>query len=95
MNMPHPFDFPQTSPDARLLQRFTKGDRSVIRHDLVFRAVDQERGCGVSAETEGGERGDGGYEVGRRRRGPGFAVGGTDAIEEEGEAAPFFEEGEN
>lgn len=44
------------------------------------------------------ERGDGGDEVGGWGRGPGFAVavgGGTDAVEEEGQAVAFFEEGED
>lgn len=42
-----------------------------------------------------GERGNSGDEVGGRGRGPGFASSGTDAVEEEGQAVPFFEEGEN
>lgn len=67
----------------------------MVRHDLVFRPVDQEGRCGVGAEAEVGEGGDGGYEVGRGGRGPGFAIGGTDAIEEEREAVPFFEERED
>lgn len=62
----------------------------MVRYDLVFRPVDQEGWYGVGAETEVGERGDAGYEVGGGGRGPGFAVRGTDTIEEEREAVAVF-----
>lgn len=67
----------------------------MVRHDLVFRAMDQEGRSGVGAGTQVGERGDGGYEVGRGRVGPVFAIGGTDSVQEEREAVAFFEEGED
>ena len=41
------------------------------------------------------EWGNGSHEVGGRRARPRFAVGGADAVEEEGKAIPFFEEGED
>ena len=95
MNMPHSSHFPQSPSHPHLPHHLTKRDRSAIRHDFVLRPVDQERRRGVAAATEVGERGDGSYEVCGRRRGPGFAVGGTDADEEEREAIPFFEEGQD
>lgn len=67
----------------------------MVRYNLVFRRVDQEGRCGVGAATKVRKGGDGGYEVGRGRRGPVFAIGGTDTIEEEREAMPVFEEGED
>lgn len=67
----------------------------MVRRDLVFGPVDQEGRCGVGASTEVGERGDGGYDVGRGGVGPGFAVGRTDAVQKERDAVSFFEEGED
>ena len=57
--------------------------------------MDQEGRCRVRALTEVEERGNGSHKVGGRRAGPRFPVGGTDAVEEEGKAIPFFEEGED
>ena len=51
--------------------------------------MDQERRRGVGAAAEVGERGDGGD------RGGGAVGGGADAVEEEGQAVAFFEEGED
>jgi len=95
MNMPRPLDLCQSYFTTPLAHCSGKSDRRVERHDLVLCAVDQERGRGVGAITEVREWGDGGDEVRGRRRGPGLAVGGTDAVEQKGKAVAFFEEGQD
>lgn len=92
MNMPRPLDLCQSHLSTPLAHRSSKSDGRMERHDLVLCAVDQERRGGVGAITEVREWGDGGDEVRGRRRGPGFAVAGADAVQKEGKAVAFFEE---
>ena len=93
--MPYPLDLAQSPFDTHLPHRVAKGDGAGERRDFVLGAMDQEGRCRVGAPAEVEERGNGGDEVGGGRAGPGFAVAGTDAVEEEGEAVAFFEEGED
>ena len=72
-----------------------KCDSSVVGHNLILGPVDQEGRCGVGALTEVGERGNVSHKVSRGRARPRLPVGGTDAVEEEGKAIAFFEEGED
>jgi len=95
MNMPRPLDLCHPHFITPLAHRSSKSDCSVERHDLVLCAVDQERRRGISALTEVREWGDGGDEVRWRRRRPGLAVGGADAVQQEGQAVAFFEEGQD
>lgn len=67
----------------------------MIRHDLVSGRVNQEGRCSVGAASQLRDGRDGGYELGRGRGRPGFIVGGSNAIQQEREAIPFFEERED
>lgn len=95
MNMPRPLDFCQFHLTTPLAHRSSKSDGRVERHDLVLCTVDHERRGGVSAITEVREWGDGGDEVRGRRCGPGLAVARADAVQQEGKAVAFFEEGQD
>ena len=95
VNMPLPFNLRQPAPDTHLPERLRKRDRRVERHDLVLRTVDEERRRRVRAAAEMGERRDACDEGRGRRRRPERAGGRADAVEEEGKAVAFFEEGED
>ena len=95
MDMPCPLDLCQAHIHTSFAHRSRKRDRCMEWHNLVPRTVDQERRSGISAVLEVRKRRDGGTEVRRRRRRPGSAIVGPNAVEKQGQTVALFEKGED
>lgn len=95
MNVPGSLHGSQSSSYSPLLQGASKGNRSVIWHDLVSGRVNQEGWCSVGAKSQLRDGRDASYKLAWGLGRPRFIVGGSKAIQEHREAIPFFEERED
>ena len=95
MNVPHPFNLGETYLDSPLAHRPCERNSRMKGHNLVIRAVNQERWRGVAPIAKMCRRRNRSDEMCRRRRGPGFVAGRANAVEQERKAVTFLEQGED